>query len=193
MKIISGLVLLLCISPLWLAAQSGAFENPSFEGEPADATVPVGWHAAEPGTTPDILPGFWGVHQEASHGKTYVGLITRPDGSWESITQRLPFPLQADECYRFSIDLARSRNYAGYRRPVRLLLYGGSRKGQKAQLLYRTDPIEHTYWKTYLPEFTPKEPINYLIIEAYFVDDRQPYGGNVLIDAIGAIKVCPRA
>jgi hypothetical protein len=193
MKIVTGLVFIHLVLPLALVAQSGTFQNPSFEDEPADATVPVGWHAGEPGTTPDILPGFWGVHQEASHGKTYVGLITRPNGTWESITQRLPFPLQAGECYRFSLDLARSRNYAGYRGPVRLLVYGGSRKGQKAQFLYGTGPIEHTYWKTYLPEFIPKEAINYLIIEAYFVDDRQPYGGNVLIDAIGSIEVCPRA
>lgn len=185
--------LALSLFPLWLNAQRGALQNPSFEGEPADATVPVGWHAVEPGTTPDILPGYWGVYQEASQGKTYVGLITRPNGSWESITQRLPFPLRAGECYRFSIDLARSRTYAGYHRPVRLLIYGGSRKGRKDRFLYGTGPIEHSYWRTYLPEFTPDQPINYLIIEAYYVDDRRPYGGNVLIDAIGPVEICPRA
>jgi hypothetical protein len=184
---------LLSTLPGYLFAQSGSFQNPSFEGEPGDATVPVGWHAAEPGTTPDILPGFWGVYREASQGKTYVGLITRQNGTWESITQRLPFPLAAGECYRFSVDLARSRTYSGYNRPVRLLVYGGSRKGEKAQFLYDTGPIEHAAWRTYLPEFTPRQPINYLIIEAYFIDDRSPYGGNVLIDNLGLIRICPRA
>ena len=30
-------------------------ENASFEGSPQDATVPIGWHPCEAGTTPDIL------------------------------------------------------------------------------------------------------------------------------------------
>ena len=62
--------------------------NASFEGEPQDATVPTGWFACELGTTPDILPGFWGVYSESSEGETYLGLITREDGTFESIGQR---------------------------------------------------------------------------------------------------------
>ncbi|MCB0682774.1 MAG: hypothetical protein KDC32_18010, partial [Saprospiraceae bacterium] len=45
------------------------FQNPSFEGdEPQDATVPAGWFPCKEGTTPDILPGVWGVHTEPAEG-----------------------------------------------------------------------------------------------------------------------------
>ena len=88
-------------------------DNASFEGEPQDATTPVGWLPCERGTTPDILPGPWGVYQEASDGDTYVGLITRDDGTWESIGQRLKQTLQPKDCYTFFLDLAHSNTYAG--------------------------------------------------------------------------------
>ena len=39
-------------------------------------------------TTPDILPGFWGEYNEANHGETYVGMITRANGTYESIGKR---------------------------------------------------------------------------------------------------------
>ena len=68
--------------------------NASFEGVPQDATTPSGWQECELGTTPDILPGFWNVYTEASDGETFIGLITRDDGSFESIGQRLSSPLK---------------------------------------------------------------------------------------------------
>ena len=44
-------------------------DNPSFEGEPKDATTPIGWLECEKGTTPDILPGFWGVYLQPYDGR----------------------------------------------------------------------------------------------------------------------------
>jgi len=46
--------------------------NPSFEDTPSDATTPMGWFECEEYTTPDILPGYWGVYDEAVEGETYV-------------------------------------------------------------------------------------------------------------------------
>ena len=81
----SRFLLLICLFPLVAFSQKQAnpiyWQNASFEGEPQDATVPIGWLACEPFTTPDILPGFWGIFQEASEGETYVGLITRENGT----------------------------------------------------------------------------------------------------------------
>ena len=57
-------------------------DNSSFEGTPRDAEMPNGWHSCNPGTTPDILPGSWGVVNEASDGNTFMGLITRDNGEW---------------------------------------------------------------------------------------------------------------
>ena len=44
-----------------LLAQDIWLENASFEDEPQDATMPQGWRGWKKGTTPDILPGSWGV------------------------------------------------------------------------------------------------------------------------------------
>ncbi|MEL7020870.1 MAG: hypothetical protein AAGK47_04640 [Bacteroidota bacterium] len=183
---------------LLLICQSGfaqiRLDNPSFEGEPQDATVPVGWFPCATGTTPDILPGYWGVYNEASEGDTYIGLITRRNGSHESIGQRLAQPLPPKECYAFAIDLAHSDAYAGYNRPLHLKIWGGGVKCAKDQLLWSTNaPIEAEDWATFNINFITKSTINYLIIEAVQPNGTTAYEGNILVDNIRPIKKCPRA
>ncbi|PHN08429.1 hypothetical protein [Flavilitoribacter nigricans] len=180
-------------SPRLQAQRIIHFDNPSFEGEPADATVPVGWLPCEEGTTPDILPGFWGVYQEASEGDTYVGLITRGDGTWESITQRLDATLSPEECYKFTMDLARSATYNQYNRPIKLRVWGSSYKCEKKQLLLETDFVDHAFWKSYEVDFYPKVPVNYIIFEAFYQEGPYRHPGNILIDNLSPIKRCPRA
>lgn len=184
-------VLLLPVS--MARGQSLPFNNASFEGEPADATVPVAWLPCEKLTTPDILPGYWGVYQEASEGDTYVGLITRENGSWESIAQRLPKTLRRDECYAFSLDLAYSRTYSGYNKPIKLRIWGGAGKCDKAQLLYESTLINHTAWKTYFVEFRLEQPINYILLEAFHSERTFSHRGNILIDNLMPLRPCPRA
>ena len=121
------LILFCCIWSSGLQAQI-YLNNASFEGEPQDATVPVGWFPCARGTTPDILPGPWGVTTESSDGDTYVGLITREDGTWESIGQRLKSPVKPRECYTFTLDLAHSDTYSGYNNPLKLRIWGGETK-----------------------------------------------------------------
>ena len=167
--------------------------NPSFEGEPADATTPVGWIVSTPGTTPDILPGFWGVYQEANDGDTYIGLITRPDGSWEAIAQRLPEPLVVGDCYRFTIDLAHSRTYSGYNGVLKLRVYGGRSRGDRSNLLYESPDIDHMHWKTYPVDFRPDRSFQYLILEAFYSEEPFSFSGNILLDNISSLIPCPRA
>lgn len=81
-------------------------ENPSFEGDPQDATVPVGWFPCEEGSTPDLLPGPWAVYQTPSDGQSFMGLITREDGTWESVGQQTSQPMQNGQCYYMDINLA---------------------------------------------------------------------------------------
>ncbi|MEN0004027.1 MAG: hypothetical protein AAF798_07785 [Bacteroidota bacterium] len=182
----------------FLTASYGAFaqiylDNASFEGTPQDATVPVGWFPCELGTTPDILPGFWGVYSESSTGETYVGLITRDDGTWESIGQRLKQPVQVGDCYEFSLDLAHSKTYSGYNQPIRLRVWGGTQKCQKAQLLLETDFVKHADWRMYKKQFTAKQRINYIVIEAYYKNSDFSHQGNILVDNIRPLKKCVRA
>lgn len=76
-KTLSLIVALLFFTFLSGLCQNIQFFNPSFEGEPRDAITPLGWIGCEDGTTPDILPGPWGVYLPASEGQTYMGLIVR--------------------------------------------------------------------------------------------------------------------
>lgn len=187
----------LLILPLVVFAQDDAppiyWQNPSFEGEPQDATIPIGWLACESFTTPDILPGYWGVYQEATDGDTYVGLITRDNGTWESITQRLSRTIEKDECYTFNFDLARGATYSGYNQPLKLRIWGSTNKCEKSQLLFESPLVEHTFWKKYVLEFTAEQAIRYIIIEAYHSDGKFSYTGNILIDNLSPIQLCPRA
>lgn len=183
-----SLFLLLCSA---LSAQH--FVNNSFEGDPQEAFVPVGWHKCSPLTTPDILPGVWGVYEEAAEGNTFVGLITRNDGSFETIGQRMPIPLEPGQCYRFSLFAAHSETYAGFNDPIRFRIWGGEEKCRRSELIYESGTIDHSNWKQFIIEFTPEKKINYLIIEAAFPEGRQDSRGNVIFDYIDAVRKCDQA
>ncbi len=169
-------------------------DNASFEGVRKDAEMPNGWHECNPGTTPDILPGSWGVSTEPSEGNSFLGLITRDNGEWESIGQRLKAPLQKAVCYTFSLDLAHSKTYNGYNNPIKLKIWGGRIRCGKDQLLVESKVISHSDWQTYEFTFTPDDNLNYIIFEASFDDDSiHPLKGNIMIDNCSEIKKCDRA
>ncbi len=187
------MVLVILITALPTAAQIH-LDNASFEGEPKDATTPIGWLECELGTTPDILPGPWGVYLEPYDGNTYVGLITRNNGSWEAIGQRLKKTLKKGECYQLSLQLATSYTYAGHNEPIRLRIWGSSDRCERQQLLKDLGLIDHEEWQNYSFEFRPSSKMKYIIFEAYYnTKKKMTHNGNVLIDAISPIRVCPRA
>lgn len=168
--------------------------NASFEETPDDATMPTGWHSCKEGTTPDILPGPWGVIKEAYEGDTFLGLITRENGTWESIEQRLSQPMKSGGCYQFNLRLAYTKKYAGYNLPLKLRVWGSSSKCTRDQLLAETRFIKHSTWEKYEFEFYPKNDINYLILEAHFADGVYiQYKGNILLDDLSEITKCDRA
>lgn len=165
-------------------------QNASFEGEPQDATMPVSWFECSKNTTPDILPGPWGVYTESSEGETYIGLITRGDGSSESIGQRLSAPLEPKSCYEFTMDLAHSKTYSGYNGTLKLRVWAGASRGKRDQLIKETDFIEHTDWESYKFSIFPKRTLNYIIIEAFYKEGPFSHQGNILIDNISVLKKC---
>jgi len=189
-------LLVILFNVLLVASLSAQVEldNPSFEGEPEDATMPSGWWQCKPGTTPDILPGSWGVYNEPSEGETFMGLITRPDKTWESIGQRLSKPFDKGSCYSTSVDLAHSKTYTGYNQPIKLRIWAGKNRCGRDQLLWESKVITHSQWETYNFFFTAKGTYNYIIFEAYFPNDKVvPYKGNILIDNVEEFVVCERA
>lgn len=167
--------------------------NPSFEDKPMDATTPIGWNSCGGYSTPDILPGYWEVKHKPVDGKTFLGLITRGDNTNEWIGQRVSGTLEKNECYSFTVTLARSDTYADYNRPVVCKVYGGTKLCEKKQLLAQTTAIKHTDWKEYEFIFLPKMDYDYIIIEANFTKDSfYPYKGNLLIDHCSSIDKCDR-
>ncbi len=185
---------LICIFSLIFIYSADAqvfLQNPSFEDQPADATTPQGWIPCAPYTTPDIFPGYWGVYNEPTEGDTFVGLITREDGSYESISARLTEDLEAGLCYNFSIDLAHSKTYAGYNGAIKLKIYIGDEKCSTSQLIHETELIEHPEWRNYPIQFYAKDQARYIHIEASYIKRRQK--GNVLIDNMSPIINCNKA
>jgi len=170
------------------------FDNASFEGIPEDAIMPAGWHKCADGTTPDLLPGPWGVTKEAYEGETFLGLISRENGTWESIEQRISQPMRRGECYQFDLMLSYTKKYAGYNLPLKLRIWGSSTKCGRNQLLAETRFVKHNEWRKYKFDFYPKNDINYIIFEAHFADGVYiSYKGNILLDNLSQIKKCDRA
>ncbi len=167
--------------------------NPGLEDTPSDATVPQGWSACEWMTTPDILPGYWGVYTEPYEGDTYAGIITRENSTFESFGQRLSAPLIADTCYQMSIQLAHSSVYAGYGKPIKLRVYISDKLCGETQVIYTSPLVDHKEWRPYKFSFTPSSKAQYIMIEAYYKDGEFSHKGNVLLDAISAIIPCLRA
>ena len=165
--------------------------NPGFEDTPQDATTPQGWLACEPGTTPDILPGFGGVNLLPVEGQSFVGLITRKDGSFESIGQQLYPTLTKNKCHEFYIHLAKSRRYVGYSKAIQVRIWLADERCEKSQLVYTSPVIKHKKWKRYHVEFTPEQDASYILIEVFTED--QGKKGHVLIDGISSIQRCSKA
>ena len=190
MRWLTACIFLLASLPV--GSQDPRVPNPSFEDEPRDATVPQGWLPCQPGTTPDILPGYWGVYLPPADGESYVGLITRPNGTWESIGTRMSAPLVPETCYDMAIDLAHSESYAGYAGRIRLRIWAGSLKCLKDQLIWESPVIESTDWKTFPIRFRADGPHRYLLLEAFYSEEEFSFAGNILLDRLTGPRSCEK-
>lgn len=169
-------------------------KNPSFEGYPHDAVTPDGWKECGLDSTPDMLPGPWGVHQKPTHGNTFVGLITRETNSWESMGQKLEKPFKKHKCYKFKVDLSTSPAYAGYSKPTCLRVWLSNSPCERTKLIATSTTVDHYEWKTYEFLFATEEDYEYIIIEAYYKEPSLDYyRGNLLIDNFTAFEMCDRA
>ncbi len=170
------------------------FANPSFEGPTGADKSPDGWASATPGSTPDMLPGAWGLTLPALDGKACVGLVTREDGTSEDLGQTLSEPLRAGICYTFSIFLKHADKYVGFNQPARLRIWGGGARGKKEVLLASSPLVDHSDWREIKFQFSPKKDIRHITFEAYFAPGVLfKYKGNVLLDKCSTIERCNRA
>jgi len=183
-------------------------KKPSFEQEPfrgADQGSGIrGWFDCgvinfPQETPPDIHPvNFWGNTKAAQHGGTYLGMVTRDNDTYESVSQKLSSKLIAGECYEFSVYLSQSKNYLSntrttgqldnYTEPAVLRIWGGFGYCDTRELLGESAPVKHSPWKRYDFKFTPSVDVSSFTIEAFYkVPVLFPYNGHVLVDNMSAI------
>lgn len=154
---------------------------------------------------PDVHPNkFWKNNLPSSHGETYVGLVVRPNYTYESITQELSTDIKANTCYAFSIDMAISDQYwspvannkndltdYNYDIPVVLRVWGSSTAchysaggvSAEAEMLAQSIPVSNNDWQSYIFTIEPKKDHKYLTLEAFFnPEEEDSYTGHILLD-----------
>ena len=215
MKILS-LFCLLLINISFLTSQDVIeIKNPSFEGEATQGGIEREWELEfwwdcgfKGQTPPDIHSsnkGFFGVSAQPKHGKTFLGLVTRENNTYECVSQNIENPLQKHMTYIIQMALCRSDIYksqlSNYRnndnnndklynliKPIVVQIWGGNENNDQLELLAESLPIKNTAWSTY--EFNLKPTFNQSLIEirAYYAPlTNEPYNGNVLIDNLSDI------
>jgi len=186
-------------------------QNPSFEDMPrkgGEFSSPIkGWHdcgiSKFPGESPpDIHPvpaNAWEVSKAAYDGETFLGMVTRYNDTYESLSQALSSPIQGGVCYNFSAFLARSDQYKSgtnrsrtelenFVRPSVLLIWGGNSFCDKAELLGESPAISNSEWKLYTFLFQPQRSYTYITIEAFYKTPiLEAYNGHVLVDGLSEL------
>jgi len=100
------------VSPL--AQRTISIYNGSFEKDlPGSGSTPSGWYAFPNDQTgsPDIHGRhytYFSVTQTPSDGDRFVGMVTRPNGTYEGICQILEVPLEKGDKHIFTADFSRS-------------------------------------------------------------------------------------
>ncbi len=172
--------------------------NASFEDMPRNSSPPRGWtNCGAPGETPpDVHPDpefLFKVGMAAQHGQTFLGMVTRDTETFESVGQQLTTPLKAGQCYRFDLQLARSRVYlsmsrvtrqpTNYVTPIKLRVFGGYSVCDRAQLLGESELVSNYDWRGYHIKLSPEDDFTHIVLEAYYQQPTLvPYNGNILLD-----------
>lgn len=198
-------------TPLFIGAQTEVIfiKNGSFEAEAQKGAITLnlknwvdcGQIDFPNSSPPDIHGGdtdFWSVKKAPQDGETYLGLVIRESGEYESISQRLASPLKAGTCYSFSIYLAQSDQYlsqtknsgpekVSFVNTTEFLLWGGSGYCNPRQNLVQSKPIDHTDWIEYTFIFKPDMDLGYITLMAFYVGEENLYNGHLLIDQMSDI------
>jgi hypothetical protein len=170
-----------------------SLENPSLEGKHKQATQ-FGWVNCDDSreTPPDVAPDTsLLVFNEPLHGKTYLPLICRDNGTFTRLGQLLHLPLQKGRTYVLSCFIAHSPTYfaksrmedrqVNYNTPLKLVLSAGNHLGVVKEVLAETTLIKHEYWQEYIIQFTPSANFKCIYLEAQDPNGNRS-NGNLLID-----------
>jgi hypothetical protein len=198
----------------FLAGQDTIYlNNPSFEDIPrrgAPNMPPIkGWYDCgisefPQETPPDIHPvaePAWQVILNAKDGKTYLGLVTRENMTYESVSQRLDISLSPGRCYTFSAYLVQSDIYKSptvrttvthqlenFIAPTQLLIWGGDSYCGKKELLAKSGPVTNHEWISFQFVLSPKREVATITLEAYYETEISPAtNGHVMVDGLSPI------
>ncbi len=207
MKLITfSFLVLLSYTPIY-SQEIIELYNPSFENprmytltQPYCCMGARGWASCgeQDLNTPDAQPGHFGVTLKPNEGEYYLGIVTRDDGSWESISQKLSYPIVLGQEYYFSIALAKAKDLfshsrvtkkqVNYNKSIKLRVWGGNSYCEDIQLLGETEAISNFDWMFYEFIFKPSDDYSHITIEAYFDNNADsPYCGNILLDNLSPI------
>lgn len=177
--------------------------NPSFEGTPKPGTLPDGWTDCgfDRESPPDTQPGSFGVTRKAYDGKTYLSMVARENGTWESVSQQLSNTLDSGRCYLMSAILSHSDELKSpismgsfsdstvFKTPIVLRVYGGNSLCDKLELLAESSPVDHFKWMEYELLFKPNSNYTHIVLAAEFEDiHKRFYNGHILMDHLSDIE-----
>jgi gliding motility-associated-like protein len=168
--------------------------NPSFEDEPNQFHVPPkNWESCRSASTPDIMPGPWGVNLKPSDGKSYLNLVVKTDGVNEEVVGKLTEILDTNSCYKMTIDFAVSNEFIidywgelfDFRKAanVKVGLYSNKCSKSRDTIFNVTDMTLTNMWKTYTAVFKPKDTARHIFIDTYS-RGAWLYYGHILVDNI---------
>jgi hypothetical protein len=180
--------------------------NPSFEGVASmggsgayihlDGWIDIGriqFPVQSPFDVHSASSNIWHVEVVPQDGETFIGLVVRPDGTWERIGQELETPLEKDHKYELTLFLCRSpvylsrtmnsRDTISFTQPALIAIWGANKPANDDEFLARSLAVTSADWEEYRFILEPKNTCIYLIIEAYYLrTTTEAYAGHVLID-----------
>ncbi len=138
--------------------------NPSFEGVTPPSCnqgiYPPSWNICQPGKTPDVQPGCWGVTLPAADGNSYLGFAEQPSQNWtEGAGQQLSSPMVVGTTYTFTMDLATTNSTDGGITPgcVEMQVWanmGGNSGCDESFLCWSSGNVTNLTWQSYTCSFT---------------------------------------
>ena len=195
-----------------VAQETIKLQNPSFEDMPRKGVPGMpsikGWHDCglskfPTESPPDIHPvmnNAWDVALPAYDGNTYLGMVTRANDTYESLSQAVSSPFKGGTCYSFTAFLAQSDQYKSatsrtqqlgtnelenFVRPAVFMIWGGNYFCDKEELLGESPPVTNSVWKQYKFVIHPQRDYKYITIEAFYKTPiLEAYNGHVLVDGL---------
>jgi len=196
-----GLLFLLWIQMVF-TQDTVRFSNPSFEGPPRHSQQPLAWFdcgfAGQ--SPPDTHPaGAWGVSKKAFDGQTYLGMVTRSEGTWEAVGQPLAVSLVPGQCYELSAIMCMSEeylsptrqdqnNFYSFTTPIVLRVWGGNGLCSREELLGESAQVDNTDWMQYNFRLKASKEYRFVLLEAFYkTPTLMEYNGNILVDNLSDI------